>query len=90
MSKFVALHTAEVSEGDDQSENEASYGGYSRVELPEDGAIQFPILTSGEGQYYTHASLAEEDGVITDVIELLPPTKGQTGAGANFNASDFA
>lgn len=69
---LVALHTAEVSVGDEQSENEATYAGYARAENSPDNVI-FPAATAASPEYLHFFSVADEDGIITSVGSLKPP-----------------
>lgn len=87
MPKTIALHTSEVSVGDNQSENEAEYNGYKRITPEESGWVYFPSLISGEGEYYTHVSASNGNGKITGVMELSPLCLGQINDGPVFNVS---
>lgn len=68
---YIALHTADPGEGGDQSTNEISYTGYSRVAVARTAggwsisgnsvspvaAIEFGEMTGGAGGTVTHASI---------------------------------
>lgn len=68
---YLALHTADPGEGGDQSTNEISYTGYSRVAVARTSggwtitgnsvspvaAIEFGEMTGGAGGTVTHASI---------------------------------
>lgn len=67
---YLALHTANPDEAGDQTTNECTYGGYTRVAVARDGAawtvtgnsvspssnVVFPVCTSGT-EIATHASI---------------------------------
>lgn len=85
---YMQLHTASPGVGGNQSTNEISYTGYTRIPIPRDGSIidgtvnpvallsniDFGLMTGGAGGTVTHASIGTASSGAGHLVQIFTVT----------------